>query len=251
MWAVGKHLGEPRYSPLEMHLGLDHARGVYDWIAASRGDVQRRNGTIQLSQGSTLLHREFFNALIAEISLPALDARNVQTGLIKLVAQPELVRESTTKGNVRTLQPKADRNWMTNGFRLSIGGLSCGRVERVEALTLQTAVTTNDVGMRREHVLEPGKIELPDLVVTVPEADADSWRKWHKEFVIDGKRGNQYEKKATLELLNPRGRVLATLTFNGVGIYRLAPTPRDTAAQQVAAVTASMYCQDLVFDFTV
>jgi hypothetical protein len=70
-------------------------------------------------------------------------------------------------------------------------------------------------------------------------ASAESWRTWFKSFVIDG---NSSAMK-TLSFLAPNlSTVLATISFQNLGIFRLEDVPTDASAE-ITRVVAELYCE--------
>ncbi len=62
---------------------------------------------------------------------------------------------------------------------------------------------------------EPGKLEFPNLRITIPATYAEIWRRWFNEFVVRGINDETAEKTGTLSLLAPnRTEVLATIRLH-------------------------------------
>jgi hypothetical protein len=57
--------------------------------------------------------------------------------------------------------------------------------------------------------------------------------------------GQGSEKSGTLEFLGPNGQTLATLSFSGLGIYRLADDTFAAIGDALPRVQATMYCERL------
>ena len=88
---------------------------------------------------------------------------------------------------------------------------------------------------------------MPNLAVTLPEADAESFFAWHEEFVINGSNG---EKNGTLDYLAPNlGQTLFTIQFENLGIFRLTPEKVEAGSEQIRRVKAEMYCEAMTFSF--
>ena len=90
----------------------------------------------------------------------------------------------------------------------------------------------------------PGKVDVSDLVVTLPESGADTWSSWHQSFVIEGKGD---EMQGTIELLDPSLKAtLFAVQLAGLGIFSLENVPSQ-AGQKAAEVVARMYCEEVGF----
>jgi len=91
-------------------------------------------------------------------------------------------------------------------------------------------------------------LEIPDLIVTLPVANAKTWVDWHQDFVINGNSSANKEKNGTLELLGSNLQdVLFTLTFRHLGITRLT-RQMPASGEGVARVKAEMYCEEIAFE---
>lgn len=104
---------------------------------------------------------------------------------------------------------------------------------------------TENVGGSRDYQKEPGKLEFPNLKLTLAETSASSWNAWFDSFVIQGNNGEESERYGSLEFLAADGKeVFAHVYFYNIGIYRLGPTPRMlSGADTIARLEAELYCE--------
>jgi hypothetical protein len=172
--------------------------------------------------------------------MPKLDASSKDSALMTIKFAPETTQRQKPTGE--TLKAcgsgTAQKKWLAANFRFSIDGLDCKKVNKVEGFTLQ-------------QIAAPGahpRLEVPDLAVTLPEADAESFFAWHEDFVINGNAG---EKNGTLEYLAPNlGQTLFTIQFENLGIFSLAPEKGQPNSDTIRRVTAEMYCEAISFSFS-
>jgi hypothetical protein len=136
--------------------------------------------------------------------------------------------------------PKLQKKWLPANFRLSIAGLEepCTRVNKVEALVVKQSIVNNADGQ------SDFTVDIPNLVITLPESVAQPFIDWHQSFVIDGKNSDDDERNGSLTYLATDGTILGQLTFQHLGIIRAANDPTD---QTVRRVKAEMYCENMVF----
>ena len=64
-------------------------------------------------------------------------------------------------------------------------------------------MTQDVVGQMRDPQKEPGKLEFPNLVISLAESSAGTFYAWFQDMVIKGNAGENNEKAGTLELLDP------------------------------------------------
>jgi phage tail-like protein len=249
---VKKHVGPPRYEDFTMEIGLWMARAVYDWIQASlQMNYQRKNGSI-VAYDYNLEARsehEFFNALITEVSFPKLDGASKDQCYMTVKFSPELTRMKKAAGKA-TLPPvrASQEMWLASNFRLEIAGLDCTRVSAVESFTIKQTAVSDDIGDSRDYRKEPGRIEFPNLTITLAETGAQTWLDWFEDFVVKGNNGDDREKTGALIFLAPnRQSEIGRVHFFNMGIFKLAATKGDANQEQIRRVTAHLYCERMEF----
>ena len=119
-------------------------------------------------------------------------------------------------------------------------------MSKIEPIVVSAKVVEDPVGEMRNPARNPGATTFSNLVVTLPEASAGAFTKWHDDFVLKGNSGQAKEKRGSLEFLSPDMKeVLFTLNFEGLGIFRLAPEPVEAAPDGQRRVQASFYFEKL------
>jgi len=256
-----KHIAGVKYEDISFSFGTGMSKGVYGWVKDSFDHkYTRRNGAII---AATFDHKEmtrltYTNALISEIGLPALDVSSKDAAKMTLKISPEYTRMTTTLGGGPSISgkypidAKVQKKWLPANFRLNIDGLKdpCSRVNKIEALTLKQKNVENPVGELRDFEKEPAYLEVPNLVITLPESHADDMYKWHEDFVIKGNNGDDKERNGTLEYLTPNlQEVLFTVTFKHLGIFKIAMDKVESGAEGLRRVKVEMYCEEMQWDF--
>ncbi len=83
--------------------------------------------------------------------------------------------------------------------------------------------------------------------MTLPEADAAAFIKWHEGFVVKGNAGREAAKNGTLAYLTPDLReALFTLTFRGLGISKVI-RGRMGGGENIPRATVEMTYQSIAF----
>jgi hypothetical protein len=256
---VKKHVGGLRYTDITLECGadmlLDASSPLPGWIEAFTTSEYVRKGGALIALDSNVQERSrltFFNALIREITFPLLDAASPASASLSVVLSPEYTRfaprASSAPGGPSVSLGAKSVSWTVNNFRLKIDGLDCSKVSQAEPIDVQAVLVDNPVGEQRSYQSEPAHLEFSDLVVTLADSAAQSFYHWHQDFLIQGNNSEDKEKSGTLEFLDQSlNKTLFTLSFSGLGIYKLAPVPIDPAVEAVKRVTASMYCQTITF----
>src|SRR5262249_38882993 len=99
----------------------------------------------------------------------------------------------------------------------------------------------------RDYQREPSSLEIPNLVITLPETRADQVYAWQDDFLIKGNNGDDKEKSGSIEFLSPNLKdVYFTLNFGHLDIFHVDASD-DSSPDQVRRVTAEMYVETVDF----
>jgi phage tail-like protein len=246
-----KHIGNVKYEEITIRVGANMPKAFYQWLQETMaGQSSRKNGAIIAADYN---YREterltFTNALITEISFPALDAASKDPAYITIKISPETTRRAKPTGQPLPLLGAKHKQWLPANFRLRIDGLeqSTSRVNKIEALTVKQKVVTDAIGESRDYEIEPTSLEIPNLVVTFSEHEADAWYDWAESFIIAGENGADKEKNGSLEFLAPNLKdVLFSLSFQHLGIFKLTPDKVEAGSEQIRRVKAEMYVEEM------
>lgn len=256
-----KHIGNVKYEDLTLACGTGMSKAFYEWITGFiAGRNMRKNGAIVTCDYNynEISRLEFSNALITEFGMPALDAASKDAAKMTIKFQPEFTRmQAKTGGATKAggtaktlLAPKVQKKWLPSNFRLQIDGLDCTKVNKVEAITVKQKVVGNPVGGTQAYQKEGTSVESPNLVITLPEANAAGFLNWHQQFVASGKNNKASEKTGQLAYLTEDlSETLFTLNFHGLGIFKVTHDKREAHNEQVARVKAEMYCEEIQFRY--
>jgi hypothetical protein len=222
---VRKHLGNVRFEPIRLSFGLGMAPALFDWIrAAWQGKSERRSGSVVLFGAARAL--EFSRAVVAETTLPRLDAAVKTQAALGLTIEPNETRWLPASGPAPVPVQK-QKQWLAANFRLEIGGLDCTRVSSVDALTIASG----------------SPVDFPALRVTLAASSQQSWADWHEEFVVQGQNDDTHEKSGVIRYLAPDlATELGRVELFNLGIFRLVPVPAP-GPDAVARVVADLYCE--------
>ena len=248
---VGKHIGAPRYEDIVLVCTEPPDTTLTDWIkVALAGQATPHDGEIvELDfDGKERSRLSFWNATIREVTFPALDVASRSPAQLGLRLAPERTSRGAGSGSgAKTAALRGKQKlWQSDSFRLTIDGLDCKKVTRIDPLVVRQSFTASATEQIRDPALLPGRLEIPDLVVTLSAAAAAGWFAWQEDLVV---LGSGTEKNGVLEFLAPGSQTtIATLTLSGLGIYRLADDTFAATSQAIARVQATMYCERLAFN---
>jgi phage tail-like protein len=232
---VKKHIGQPKYEDIELTFGFELVQDVYDWISESWSmSYSRKDGSIVVTDQNLQAksERQFFHALISEVTIPALDASAKDAAYLTVKFSHEYTREVKAAGKLIIPKPSAQKRFLPSNFRLEIDGLDCSKVNKIDSFTVIQA--------------EPGKLDFPNLGITLAEAGDATWVAWFDDFVLEGNNDESKEKGGRIVFLAPDlEQELGRIELHNLGIFALRHPP--AAAEAVSRVVAELYCERMEF----
>ena len=251
-----KPIGAITYEPIAVNSGVGMSGSYYQWIKASlAGQPARKNGAIVTCDFNfkEVSRLEWYNAFITEIGFPACDASSKDPATMTLKFAPEqtrmIAKPGATYGTPDKNSAAIQKKWLPANFRLQIAGLDCSRVNKIEAMSanFRSAAGPSRLQSAQQAGLQPQKIS--NLVLTLPEASAESFYAWYKAAVVQGNTA-QGQKSGRLEYLSPDFKTLLfALTFPRLTILKWTPVRAAAGAETVRNVQVEMACAGLGFDW--
>jgi hypothetical protein len=228
---VPKHLGAVGVEDISLDVGLAISEALFDWIAASwqAQDVVKDGAVLLIDHALAVkAERRFVNARLAATTFHAMDAASREPGHVSLLLRPESLTVAAGVGKVAAPMLR-QRLWRAWAFRLEIDGLDTSRVSRIGSFTVPGAIG--------------GRVDFPDLAITLAQPSAATWAAWFQDFVVHGRNADAYERRGRIHFLPANlGTPLATIELAGLGIFRLE-VESGALPDQVAQVTAGLYCE--------
>jgi hypothetical protein len=256
---VRKHIANIKYEDITVNCGMGMSKHFYQWIKDSFSqDWVRKNGTLYTCTFDNKIYKamDFHEALVTEVGLPALDAASKDAAKLQLKIAPMITRSKRGSGSIGPssypLGRGQQKRWSPANFRLRIDGLdeSVKFTNKIDAMVLKQKVVDDQVGELRDFDREPAALEIPNLVITLPEMNSEKIHHWFQEFVVEGNCSQDNEKTGTLEFLDPGlSKVLGTVTFHHLGIFKMTPDKQESASENIRRVKCEMYCEKMTVDF--
>lgn len=242
-----KHIGAARVVPVS----VDVAPGeLSTWITQSlNGNAQPVSGRIveMDSNFSIVSERNFHDAVLTEVTFPALDASSKDAARITLTFQPQRVTVKKGDGSKTSgIGGKDTKRATLSAFRVTIPGVDCTGVTKVEAVTIKFKLpetASAGTGAAQTTKAHAGSPSAGDLVLSVAAEKVAGFAEWVEDTLANLGAGQEKEKTVTVELLSPDMKsTLLTLEGSGVGIYALRP-PGGGGADQPKRAQAQMYVE--------
>jgi hypothetical protein len=226
---VDKRISGVRYESLDLQVGAGLDRKFYEWINASwMGKPDPANGAILVcSSMGKCSRKEFSAATLSEVTVPTLDGASKERCYLGVSLQPGLVKVPKV-GSAPS--PKMEQSvWLTSNFRLSIDGLDCTGVRKIESFTVKQGVKAGSAA------------EFPDLEITLGSKGYETWQQWFEDFVV--RATDKVEKSGEITFYSSDLQtVLGKIRLIHLGITSLEFVP-GAAAEAVATLKAKLYCE--------
>jgi hypothetical protein len=243
-----RHLSTVEIDPFSLEIGMAGAEPILKWIRQSwRREFSRRNGVITHADFNyhKQFEHEFHEALISEVTLPALDGSSKEAAYLKMKVQPEWVEWRKAKSDERVTGKVLAKQklWLCNAFRLTIDGLSeMEYTNRIESFTIKQNVVKHYSGVQRFPTIEPTRLEFPSLQGSIALEYADGLIEWHKQSVYLGQADTKAQKTGSLEFLHPdRKQAIFRINLYEIGLTTLSFPTQTANANEIKRVKFELF----------
>jgi hypothetical protein len=244
---IQKQLGTVAFNDIDVQIGLPQATPLLDWVAATWSkNYQRKNGAVVATDFNyeKKARREFFNALIGDVTIPTLDGSSKDAGYLTVTVAPEQIAHKVDSGKLQSATTSKQKLWMSANFRLELDGVDTTKVSKIDSFTVKQQIVEFREGEQRLPQRVPGKLEFPNLAVTFASASGPSWLSWFEDFVVNGINGDDNEKGGRIVFLAPNLKdELGSIDLFHVGIFQLDDGVFDPVNEPSALMRAYLYVE--------
>jgi hypothetical protein len=217
------------------------------WVTAFlEGKALEHDGAVILLNlnRQPLRRLEWQRGTIFSVAFPSLDASaGKQVGQLTIAIRPTTTKDVGGSGQVFTSLQVKSAAWLSGNFALSMPGLDCTRVVRVEPVVVTQTYVAPASG---RGAPKPGPVHVSDLVVTIQQSGVADFVRWVEDFVVSGNNSTSQEKDATVRFLaaNLRDEV-GSLRVLSTGIFRMDHVAQVEGLARTAQVKFSMYAKQV------
>jgi hypothetical protein len=253
-----RQVGRPKFGDITLQVGMGLAPPFYSWISDFfNRTVTRKNGAIIGADFNykERTRRNFTDALIAEVGVPALDGGSKDAALMTVKITPEGMTYETIEDGEKLASPPGlglpNKMWHAANFRFTIDGFedSLRRVTKIDAFSIKQQILDYPAGHRRTSIRVPGRIDFPPVNIYVPQVDAELLIEQANTRLIDYEKPDDGGMNATLEFLAPDLSTLATINMTGVDIVSAEPQKLDASAETVALVKFQLQVEAMTMEY--
>ena len=253
---VTKYAGKPSYDDVAIGCGAAMSGPFWDWVRASLDrKPERRDGALvayDFNQRERS-RRTFRRALISEITFPALDAASKAAAALSIKFSPEHMGfeegdGSTMPSQSNNAEMTKTKKWLACNFNFALErfkGDVALRNCKVEAFTVKQNIIVNNIGAEIESRKEPGRLDLPQIVVSFPESMAKGWFEWFHKANRLGQRSDQYTT-GQIQYLGPDNRQeLMRMELDGVSLISIEIDKLEAQREGIANVKCTLNVEKL------
>ena len=247
--------GLVKHDDFTFEIGMGMCKGMYEWMEQTfRQGPKPTNGDIHALDFEQVSRAriEFDRAYITEFTMPALTAGTGEPVYMTVKLGPTEVKylrgtEKKEEGRVGSAQ----KAWNTGAFKFSLGDLPCGNVYKIDTFSWKASLVDAPTGDSRIPERTVGKIEVPNLKLTIGMQDLGPWLDYHEKFTVKGKTPESAEKTGILTLLPPdrdEGGAHGDITFGNMGIISMQYDGFEANKEEIARFTVELYCEEMKFN---
>jgi hypothetical protein len=217
------------------------------WVTAFlEGKAPEHDGAvIQLNFNRQPVRRlEWQKGAIFSVAFPGPDVTEFnQARHVTIAIRPTTTRDIGGGGQVFTPPQLQAKAWWAGNFALSMPGIDCTRVIKVEPIVVTQTYLAPASGRGAPR---PGPVHVSDLVVTVQQTGVSDFVRWAEDFIVAGNNTKSHEKDATVRYLahNLRDDV-RRLNVLSTGIFRVDHLSQTSGLANLTQVKFSMYAEQL------
>lgn len=248
-----KHSTVADVEPISFQCGMAGSEDVLRWLQDGIDkDHSTRNGQINHAGADLEIIREheFFNALMSELTFPALDSGSggqKDSVYLTVKIQPENTVERNAGGGKLDQSGvlAAQKSWAPNQFRFTLDGVrNIEETVRIEAFTIKQNFKLFHTGEPpRLPRLVPTNVVIPNLVCSISMAFADGVQEWYERYVRKGQNDRRAQRHGSIEFLGPNKKeVLFELSLDQVGLAK-SPVVESSGNQHgIKMVKFELFC---------
>jgi len=243
------HIGQPNYGDIKVQVGFSMSPGFYEWIQMSwdRKYIRKSGQIVALDSNSKARSvRDFYDALITEVGIPALDASAKDPCYMTVGWAPERIRyKEGDQSEVKAEFTPHQKAWLPSNFHFSLGDLDTSHVSKIDAFTVKQSKAKHEVGEKRDAQIEPGALEFPDIKIMITEESSKGWWDWANDFIINGNCGEANQKAGAIEFRSPDQKAIGRIELQGVGIKSIAPEASEGGGDAIKKVAIELYVEQM------
>ena len=247
-----KNVSTIKWTPGKATVGIGMGYGMYSWIkqsfdksyAAKEGAFT--SGDFNYKAQSRL---NFRDALITSVTVPKLDGSSKDAAYFDVEFDAEHVDWEKGGGeDIRSNTGAKQKAWLCSNFMVEIGDLPCKRVASVDSFTWKCSVAPDQLGAYREPTKHPAKVTVPDIKLSISQADHHDWAVAARKWFVDGDHREEHEMTGRIVFFGPNMKdELGEITLMNVGFKKFSKDDFEANSEKIARFSVELYVEKMEF----
>jgi hypothetical protein len=247
-----KNVSTIKWTPGKATIGIGMGKAMYDWIKLSFDkSYEPRSGAFISGDFNYKAQSrlDFYDALITSVTVPKLDGSSKDAAYFDVEFDAERVQWSKAGGeDIRAQIGPKQKAWLCSNFRVEIGDLPCNRVASVDSFTWKCSVAQDQVGIFREPTKHPAKVTVPDIKLSISQADYQPWADAARKWFIAGEHKEENEMTGRIVFLDPNMKdELGEITLLNVGFKKFSKDDFEANSEKIARFSVELYVEKMEF----
>jgi phage tail-like protein len=256
-----RQVGRLKYDDMTIQVGMGMSDKFYDWMSSFfTRDIQRKDGAIVIADFNykQKAKRTFENALISEVTIPALDGSSKDAAYMTVKIVPESMGYEAIKGKESTKLDCApglkqpNKLWLCSNFKFTIDGFeeNFKRVLKIDSFTIKQQILEYPHGNRRTVRRVPGRVDFPNIAVYVPLVDAlELMDQVNSRLITYDAPDDENGMTGSLEFIGTDDSTLCTINLTGVDITSAEHQKYDAGGDAFAMVKLQIQVETMELDY--
>lgn len=248
-----KHIIGVKYTPLEIDIALGMSGDMCTWIQDTmKKSHSRRSGELVVADNDCLARqaRVWHEALLAEITFPALSGDAKDTSFLKCKIDPEWVEYQPRGGeDIKGIMDSSGKEFSGRNFAFHVDGMPTGRCTKVESFTFKQEIVENGYGEGSHAEKIAGKPEIPDISCefAVNPDNINDWSAWAQDYIARGMSHETNNLTGAVEYKDSQLKEIARVDLVGVGLQEMGFTEVKGGGNSSYKVTCKFFVEDASF----
>jgi hypothetical protein len=246
---IKKQIVKMTHGVVKLEIGIGMSGSLNDWInSAFNNKHEVRDFAIMICDHDYNVVRrvDYFDCLITEVGIPALDASKGSEFYFTVSIQPGDVIHKKDSGKAAVKIAAKQKLQQNTNFRLlsPIGDTTA--LMKIDAMKWTAKTTPVSFGERLidEHIYTSR--EIGDLKLTLASHVYDKWYEAADKWLRQGQRAEGLETAKTLQVLCPEGKkVTCEIQYNNCGIKEFTHAALEANAQKVSTFDITFYVETM------
>jgi hypothetical protein len=252
-----RQMGRMKYEDISMQVGMAVSDQFASWISSFfNGTGTRIGGSIIEADYLYQMRsqRQFYQGLISEIGIPALDVSSKEAAYMTVKVVPEKVEYTTSDSGSVAVPPAPDKQnrWFASNFSFSLEGSIGGaarHVTKIDGFTIKQQILEYAAGnTNRETLRVPGRIEYPNITIYVPTSAAKPFADWAKDHIQTGKETVGAGKTGVISFWDSdHKKVIGHINLSGVQPVSYENEKSEASSSNLAQVKVQLQVEHMEF----